>query len=308
MRQFVRPMKPQNPRNTRSVVPNEEHAQLSLREAHGLMVPIVRWLLRHGVSYSAFADLLKGVFVQVAREELSQGGAQPSHSALSVLSGVHRKDVRVLADAVPHTGTPRNIPLASQLFTRWLTDPAYRGADGKPLSLPRSGAEPSFETLARQLSSDVHPRTLLDELVRLGLVSIDGDTVVPAATSFVPAAGLAEMTALFSANAADHLAAAVHNLTESGPSFLEQSVFANGLSEASTRLLAQTARQAWKRTFDELAAQATERIKVDAATPDNFRMRYGVYFYSEPMAEAPAAEAETAPETALETKSRPRAR
>ena len=297
-------MKPQTPRSTRRVVPNEEHAQLSLREAHGLMVPIVRWLLRHGVSYSAFADLLKGVFVQVAREELSQGGARPSHSALSVLSGVHRKDVRVLADAVPHTGAPRNIPLASQLFTRWLTDPACRGADGQPIKLPRSGAEPSFETLARQLSSDVHPRTLLDELLRLGLVSIDGDLIAPAASSFVPTAGLAEMTALFSANAADHLAAAVHNLTESGPSFLEQSVFANGLSEASTRLLAQTAREAWKRTFDELAAQATERIKADAATPDNFRMRYGVYFYSEPVAEAPAAEAKTKPET----KSRPRAR
>jgi hypothetical protein len=116
---------------------------------------------------------------------------------------------------------------------------------------------------------------------------------VPVATSFVPAAGLAELTALFSANAADHLAAAVHNLTESGPTFLEQSVFANGLSEASTRMLAQTARLAWKRTFDELAAQATERIKADAATPDNFRMRYGVYFYSEPVADAPAADPTT---------------
>jgi Family of unknown function (DUF6502) len=308
MRQFASPMKPPTPPAKRSVVPNEEHAQLSLREARGLMVPIVRWLLRHGVSYSAFADLLKGVFVQVAREELSQGGVQPSHSALSVLSGVHRKDVRVLADAVPHVGTPRNIPLASQLFTRWLTDPACRGADGQAINLPRAGAEPSFETLARQLSNDVHPRTLLDELLRLGLVSLDGDTVVPAATSFVPAAGLAEMTALFSANAADHLAAAVHNLTENGPSFLEQSVFANGLSEASTRLLAQTARMAWKRTFDELAAQATERINADKASPENFRMRYGVYFYSEPVAEVPAAEPQPQPATKPEPQSRPRAR
>jgi len=288
MRQFRIQMKPATSRPARSVVPSQEHARLGLREARGLMLPVVRWLLRHGVSYSAFADMLKGVFVQVAREELSQGGAKPSHSALSVLSGVHRKDVRLLAGALPHVGAPRNIPLASQLFTRWLTDLACRGADGQPLSLPRSGAEPSFEALARQLSTDVHPRTLLDELARLGLVRIDGDVVVPVATSFVPAAGLAELTALFSANAADHLAAAVHNLTESGPTFLEQSVFANGLSEASTRMLAQTARQAWKRTFDELAAQATERIRADKTSPENFRMRYGVYFYSEPVAEAPA--------------------
>ena len=253
------------------------------------MVPIVRWLLRHGVSYTAFADLLKGVFVDVARDELAQGGVKPTHSALSVLSGVHRKDVRLLADAVPHAGAPRNIPIASQLFTRWLTDPACRGADGQPLPLPRSGDAPSFEALARSLSTDVHPRTLLDELTRLGLVRLDGDTVVPESNSFVPAAGLAEMTALFSANAADHLSAAVHNLTDTGPKFLEQSLFANGLSEASTRLIEQTARQAWKRTFDELAAQTRERIDADRQTPENFRIRCGVYFYSEPVADAPPA-------------------
>ncbi len=282
-------MKPVRPPSTRSVVPNEEHAQLGLREARGLMVPVVRWLLRHGVSYSAFADLLKGVFVQVAREELEAGAIRPTHSALSVLSGVHRKDVRLLVDAAPTDGAPRSIPLASQLFTRWLTDPACRGADGLPAALPRSGEAPSFEALARSLSTDVHPRTLLDELTRLGLVRLDGDSVIPESASFVPAAGLAEMTALFSANAADHLAAAVHNLTETGPKFLEQSLFANGLSEASTQLIGQTARNAWKRTFDELAAQTRARLEADKNTPDNFRIRCGVYFYSEPVADAPAA-------------------
>ena len=118
------------------VSPSEAHAQLALREAGGLMTPIVRWLLRHGVSYSAFADMLKAVFVQVAREELERGGARVTHSSLSVLSGVHRKDVRVLADAVPTAALPRNIPLASQVFTRWLTDAAYRGPGGKPRALP----------------------------------------------------------------------------------------------------------------------------------------------------------------------------
>ena len=55
-------MKPPRTHPARTVLPTEEHAQLALREAHGLMVPIVRWLLRHGVSYSTFANLLKAVF------------------------------------------------------------------------------------------------------------------------------------------------------------------------------------------------------------------------------------------------------
>ena len=282
----------QHPSSRRSVLPSEAHAQLALREAGGLMTPIVRWLLRHGVSYSAFSDMLKAVFVQVARDELTQGGARVTHSALSVLSGVHRKDVRLLADALPSAATPRNIPLASQVFTRWLADAAYRGPDGKPRALPRSGPTLSFEVLARQLSTDVHPRTVLEELLRLGLVHLDGDEVVPQVAAFVPVAGLAEMTSLFSANAADHLAAAVHNLTFDGPKFLEQSVFANGLSAASTQMLAESARQAWSRNFDAMVTQARQRIKLDKTSDENFRVRYGVYFYSEPVGASEPAKPE----------------
>jgi hypothetical protein len=227
--------------------------------------------------------MLKAVFVRVAREELGQGGGRVTHSALSVLSGVHRKDVRVLADAPPAAPAPRSIPLASQVYTRWLVDPAYRGPDGHPRAIARLGAEPSFEALARTSSSDVHPRTVLEELLRLGLVTLDGEQVVPAAAAFVPAAGLAELTGLFSANAGDHLAAAVHNLTADGPKFLEQSVFANGLSLASTQALADAARAAWAKDFEAMVGLARERIQLDKASPENHRIRFGVYFYSEPV-------------------------
>jgi hypothetical protein len=46
----------------RTVRPSEAHAELALREAAVLMAPLARWLLRHGVPYPAFADMLKSVF------------------------------------------------------------------------------------------------------------------------------------------------------------------------------------------------------------------------------------------------------
>ena len=82
-----------------SAVPSEEHAALALREAAALLAPVVRWLLRNGVSYNALANQLKPVFVDAARAELERGGVQPTGSALSVLSGVHRKDVRTITEA-----------------------------------------------------------------------------------------------------------------------------------------------------------------------------------------------------------------
>ena len=52
------------------------------------------WLLRNGVSYPAFAEVLKSVFVAAAERELERTATAPTQSALSLLSGVHRKDVR----------------------------------------------------------------------------------------------------------------------------------------------------------------------------------------------------------------------
>jgi hypothetical protein len=179
--------------------------------------------------------MLKTVFVDAARAELERGATTPTQSALSLLSGVHRKDVRALDQEGAAPRPPRRPPLASLVFTRWLSDRRYRLADGAPRPLPRTGMRRSFETLCRELSHDVHPRSVLDELLRLGLVALDGERVVVVATSFVPSERLDELTALFSANAADHLAAAVNNLTLPGPPFLEQSIYADGLAPGSDR-------------------------------------------------------------------------
>ena len=54
-------------------------------------------------------------------------------------------------------------------------------------ALPRQGAAPSFESLAQEITRDVHPRSLLDELCRLGLATWDeaGDTVALSREAFV---------------------------------------------------------------------------------------------------------------------------
>lgn len=266
----------------RTVRPSEAHAELALREAAVMMAPLARWLLRHGVPYPAFADMLKSVFVAAALDELASSGAKPTHSAISVLSGVHRKDVRALQSGDAAATAPRSVPLASAVFTRWITDPKYR-VNGKPRTLPRSGATLSFESLARESSNDVHPRTVLDELVRSGLARVDGDEVVPLATSFVPSRKLDEMTALFSANVSDHIAAAVHNLTMKAPKYLEQSVFADGLTQGSIDHLHETAREIWSAAFTKMVDEARRRVDADTDADADIRMRFGVYFYAEPV-------------------------
>ena len=277
----------------------DARARIALRAALALLVPLARWLVRNGVLYTSFAPALKAVFIEAARRELAAHGGKITDSALSVLSGVQRRDIRAMVTPEPDAARPKWPSAASQLVTRWLTDPAWRGADERPLALPKNGEARSFDRLAHDVSSDVHPRTLLAELQRLGVVAVDGDTVRLDAQAFVPQQGFDEMAGLMRDNVADHLAAAAHNIDGQGDKFLEQSLFGSGLAPASAAALGQLARRLWKQAFEQMAAEAGPRVERESQDGSgSMRMRFGAYFYAEPIEPVSTPDAGDTPEAA----------
>jgi hypothetical protein len=276
---------------------------LVLDRVLALLRPLVRLLLRHGVTYPVFAAALKRVFLAAAQDELSARGMQGTDSAVSLLSGVHRRDVRTLtrgALAEPASAPPPALGLAAQVVARWMHEPAFRGADGRPRALPRQGPQ-GFDALVASLSQDVRPRAVLDELLRLGVVAEQpvaaaGDPAEPGASAelalvaggFAPRQGFEETLWLTAQNLHDHAAAAVANLHGESPQpggFLEQAVFVDELGPESVQRLRQASSQAWQAAFQTVMQQAQERFDHDAATlpapARRHRARFGVYFFSE---------------------------
>ena len=255
------------------------------------IAPLVTWLVRSGVGYSEFAAALKPVFLQAAKDEQQRIGGKPTDSALALLSGLHRKDVRLLGgrrrapDRVAQDITQLGRPTAaSQVVTRWL-------AQDLPDQMPFVGEQGSFEALARSVSSDIHPRTVLLELVRLGIVTeSDEGQVSLQRSAFVPDRQHVEARALLAGSVADHLAAGVHNLT-SGESrrFLEQSVFADGLSEQSAQQLQQLANRLWRDALGAMVKAAVPLCEKDEPAGGNHRIRLGMFCYAVPMSNPPTA-------------------
>jgi len=68
----------------------------ALRALRQLLRPLVRFLLDQQISFPVLSRLLKEVYVDVAREELPLEGRAQTDARLSLLTGVHRKDVRRL--------------------------------------------------------------------------------------------------------------------------------------------------------------------------------------------------------------------
>jgi hypothetical protein len=246
--------------------------------------PLVRLLLRHGVAYPAFAAALKQVFLEAAVAELRASGQKQTDSALSLLSGVHRRDVRTLAQSGGEAlamEAPMN--MASQVATRWLSDPAYRDSKGRPRALPRSGDAPSIESLVTAISRDVRPRAVLDELVRLGMAEESEQGVRLLAAGFVPRQGFPEMAALLADNLHDHAAAASFNL-DGDSNYLEQAIFVDELTAESAHALHVASARAWRRAFESVMGEAQKRYDHDQthapAQARTHRVRFGSYFYT----------------------------
>ena len=282
---------------TPATPPATTAADIVLRGALKLMRPLVQLLVTYGVTYPRLAAALKRLYVDAARTELRTVGRTPTDTAISVLSGVHRKDVKVLAHDGPASSNeppPDERPsLVSQVATRWFTTRPWLGDDGEPRPLPlraSSARVPSFEKLVESVSSDVHATALIDELTRLKLAEFDGQTVRLLAHSFVPPHALAENLDHFAANTRDQIAAAVANLQAdlqgAPPRFLEYSLFSDELRPESVERLHQLAKTLWRDAFRQatdtaVALSDADRARGFADAPE-MRMRFGVFFYAEP--------------------------
>jgi hypothetical protein len=244
--------------------------------------PVARLLLQNGVSYGAFAAALKRVFLDAAQAELKARGMARTDSAITLLSGVHRRDVRTLLRA-PQPEAPERAPLsmASEVAMRWLSARPWLGDDDVPRVLQRGAAADSFDALVASVSSDVRPRAVLDELKRLGVVDEGEAGLTLQVTSFAPRAGFEELSWLFADNLHDHIAAAARNL-QGQSNFLEQSVHVDAITDASAAELQRAAVAQWKQVFRAYMALAQARFDADAAlAPPEARMRrarFGVYF------------------------------
>ena len=262
-----------------------------------ILRPLVRLLLAHGVTYPLITDVVKATFVDVARREFRLLGKRQTDSRISLLTGVHRKDVkRLIEEGERGSDGPVAVSLGAALVARWLGEPDLTDADGRPLPLPRlasDGGRVSFEMLVESVSKDIRSRVILDEWLRVGVVTLDRqDRVVLNPEALAPTRDFGEKLQFLEANVHDHLSAAVHNLTGGDPPMLERSVFYDQLSGRSVAELRALAGELAMHAIQTLNRRAIELEREDHALAhkSDQRINFGAYFYHGPR-EAAAAQA-----------------
>jgi hypothetical protein len=143
-----------------------------------LLQPLVRILLRHGVAFGEFADVVKAVYVEIARNEFSIPNKPQSDSRIAILTGLTRKEVHRIRTTGPDFGSDSNLSRVARVLQGWTQDPEFVGPYGVPLEIPFAGDLLSFSELVRRYSGDMPPRAMLDELIRVRAVLETPDSYV----------------------------------------------------------------------------------------------------------------------------------
>jgi len=148
--------------------------QAVLNAYRTLMRPIVKTLVRNGVSFGEFTEVLKVVFVDAASELLALEDSKQSLTRVAITTGVPRLDVaRILeTGGIDLEAVASKVGRVGRLLTGWHQDPEFIGPYGIPYELPfvADKGRRSFTELVRRYAGDIPPEEMIEEFKRINAV------------------------------------------------------------------------------------------------------------------------------------------
>jgi hypothetical protein len=137
--------------------------------------PVARWLLQSGVTWKEFAELARGVFIDVAEKEFGLRGRPTNVSRIALLTGMTRREVRryrdsALAAPAPDVRAEDDLNHASRVLAGWHLDAEFIDELGRPRPLDAKGEGATFAQLVRRYAGDIPVTALTKELLRSGSI------------------------------------------------------------------------------------------------------------------------------------------
>lgn len=226
-----------------------------------LMQGIVAWLIKSGVGYAEFSSALKPLFYNAAIAELDEIAQKKTDSSLSLISGLHRRDVSQYKNNNTHQRVALNtvqtaVGLPLRVLQLWQSK-KY------PSSIQISG-EQGFDALVKEISTEKHPRSVLFEMKRLNMLSEEnGEVSLNRISSASAEQSLQQKQHLVDGLKA-HFQAGIKNLFDADTVYLHDQISFDQLSLNSVHKLNVLSADLWEAMREKLSLTALECKQRDA--------------------------------------------
>jgi hypothetical protein len=270
---------------------NDEHLKSLSVAVLRLLRPLIRLLLRNGISYGTFSDLAKWVYVDVASKEFGITGRKQSTSRVSVLTGLCRKEVMRVRQ-LPRPDDPaaaERYNRAARVIAAWRRERKFLDAEGKPAPLPMAGPGATFGELAKGFSGDVPARAILDELIRVGAVErLEDGRVCLLTRAYVPRGSEKDKLHILGTDVGHLISTIDHNLQPDpvGPFFQRKVAYDNLPDEVLPKFRKLSAKrgQTLLESLDRWLAERDRDVAPTVKGTGRNRAGLGIYYFEEPYA------------------------
>ncbi|MDQ2639149.1 MAG: DUF6502 family protein [Pseudomonadota bacterium] len=202
-----------------------------------ILKPMIRILLKAGVPYLEFREVLKGAYVEAAVRDKIPGHEGPlTRAMISDYTEVPLADVNRFIDdprllAPPD---PTNWGIIAEVMHIWSTDEQYLGPYGLPLELDLEATpEKNLSILIYRADPLANPQAVLRDMVEWGVVKPVGQRHYRVTARSMLFADVLTPQALeyFGRTITDLANTIVHNMKSEGHKRLQRSVLADELPE-----------------------------------------------------------------------------
>ena len=249
-----------------------------------LLRPLVRILLRNGIAYGTFAELVRKVYVDVAFADFAPAGRKQTVSRISALTGLTRKEVSRLLemDTPDDTASQERFNRGMRVISGWVNDRRFHDAAGKPADLPIDGTPYSFALLVKEYSGDIPTRAMLSMLEEAGSVRSTGNSVKLVRHAFVPGSDPLDKIQVLGTDVAELITTIDHNLTAGMDELLFQRKVA--YDNIDPAVLPKLKKQTFARAQALLERLDKQYASSELAEGDNDHGTYisvGIYYYEQ---------------------------
>jgi len=240
------------------------------------------------MSFKAFSDIAKRVYVEIGMNEFGIPGKKQTISRVAVLSGLTRKEVqRIINEAGDaDIGAHERYNRAARVIAGWVRDRDFADAGGNPLALDLEGGKASFSELVRRHSGDVPARAVRDELVRVGAVeALDDGRLRLLSRAYIPRTSDLDKLDILGTDVADLIATIDHNLQlGAGDPRFQRKVMYDNLPEesiSSFRALGAEQSQQLLENLDRWLSQQDRDANPSVQGTGRKRAGIGIYYFEE---------------------------